>query len=188
MNKTITLPTNTEAISFQYFAYNGQDGVIAFCHLPQKEPFLRIHSSCLFSESFGTQDCDCSRQLDAAIDYIKTKGGIVIYLYQEGRGIGLKQKIEAINLENTFSMDTAEAFKKLGHPIDPRDYSAVVEILKSMNIKNVQIDTSNPNKIEALEKAGIKITKRLALKITTNKTIDEYKKSKQSALGHHENY
>jgi len=182
---TIDLPTSNGKLKFYHHEYQGQDCLVALSNMGGNVPFLRIHSSCVFSESFGTQDCDCARQLHAAVQYIEKNGGIIIYLYQEGRGIGLKNKIRAINLEQKEGLNTEEAFKCLGYESnDPRDYGAVLEILEDMKITEVIIGTHNPRKVKFLEDAGIVIKERIELTIETNPLIDRYLKNKKDILDH----
>lgn len=182
----ITLPTQFGDLDIYYFSENGQEGLVASRNLLSKPPFLRIHSSCVFSEALKTVDCDCTKQLEASLRYIGQHGGLVIYLYQEGRGIGLKDKIEAISLEQRENLNTAESFQKLGHNDDPRDYSAAISILKELSIHEVKLGTSNPRKIRALENNGIKVVERVEIAIETNELTDMYLKSKIPALGHYE--
>jgi GTP cyclohydrolase II len=149
--------------------------------------FLRIHSSCIFSEAFHAIDCDCGRQLDAALEHIKLHGGLIIYLYQEGRGLGLAKKIEAISLEKSRNLDTAQAFNELGNEPDPRSYDAAIHVLKELGVTKVILGTDNPQKVEALERGGISVIERVHLEIETNELIDNYRSNKIRALGHHEN-
>lgn len=182
---TIDLPTSNGKLKFYHHDYHGQDCLVAFSDIDCDVPFLRIHSSCVFSESFGTQDCDCARQLQAAVQYVENNGGIIIYLYQEGRGIGLRNKIKAINLEQEQGLNTEEAFKCLGYESsDPRDYGAVLDILKDMKISEVTLGTHNPKKVEFLKNAGIVIKERIELPIETNPEIERYLKSKKEHLDH----
>ena len=104
--------------------------------------------------------------------------------YQEGRGVGLAQKIQSIALEQQKDCDTAAAFAELGHPADPRKYDSAIQVLKRMGISKITLDTSNPNKISALEVAGIHV-EHISLPIESNEMIDEYRKRKRRALGHH---
>ena len=186
MTTTIELPTNFGEIFFTSYTYDDQEILVASSPTISDTPFLRIHSSCIFSETFKTIDWDCSRQLDAAIKFISEEGGIIIYSYQEGRGLGLTKKIEAIKLEHELGLDTAEAFERLGYEPDPRSYEGVLHILKKLKINKVILDTGNPNKIKALEAGGISIIKNVKLKINSSELIDEYRQGKVNCLGHHE--
>ena len=184
MNASIKLPLEHGNLDFQSFPDGPQIGLLAVNRKYGDRPFVRIHSSCVFSEAFHTIDCDCGRQLQAALSHIQQHGGIVLYLYQEGRGVGLAQKIQSIALEQQKDCDTAAAFAELGHPADPRKYDSAIQVLKRMGISKITLDTSNPNKISALEVAGIHV-EHISLPIESNEMIDEYRKRKRRALGHH---
>ncbi|BEH15618.1 GTP cyclohydrolase II RibA [Marinobacter shengliensis] len=165
---------------------NNETCVVIKSETLPRSPFLRIHSSCLFSESFHATDCDCASQLDAALEYIKKNGGIIIYLYQEGRGIGISEKVKSIYLEQTKALNTAEAFSELGHQQDPRNYAIAIDVLKTENIQIVTIATNNPNKVKALRDSGIIVESRINLDIEKNETMAKYLETKTEALGHYE--
>ncbi|MEK7563959.1 MAG: GTP cyclohydrolase II [Patescibacteria group bacterium] len=122
-------------------------------------PIVRIHSSCLFGEAFNSQDCDCAQQLNATIKRIVQNGaGIIVYVFEEGRGIGLENKIKAIEIERTEEVDTVEAFRKLGFEPDPRDLDIPAKILSDLNTsKTIGLFSGNPKKKQSLEKFGFKI-------------------------------
>lgn len=185
METKIKIPTKHGDFELFYFNKNGQEGVAIFKNIGESKPFVRIHSSCLFSETFGATDCDCSLQLDAAFEYIEENGGVVIYLYQEGRGIGLEQKVKSINLEQKTGIHTADAFTQLGHHKDPRNYDAAIEVLKEMGITDIRLGTANPRKIDALEEAGINVLERVQLRIRSSEIIDEYLATKRKYLDHY---
>ncbi|WP_116887019.1 GTP cyclohydrolase II RibA [Pseudomonas syringae] len=184
MNTTIVLPTIYGDLMVSYMPYDGQQAVLIRTKELSDIPFLRIHSSCVFSEAFHACDCDCALQLNASLDYINKNNGLVIYLYQEGRGIGLEAKIQAIALQHLEKINTAEAFKKLGFDPDPRTYKAATTILKSLEIKKVILATSNPLKISAVEAAGIEISQRIVLEIPESDKVNNYKNEKKEALSH----
>ena len=148
-------------------------------------PFLRIHSSCLFAESLQSEDCDCALQLHAALETVSKEGGAVVYLYQEGRGEGLFRKVVAMALQIEASIDTAEAYQRLGYELDPRDYTAAAEALKSIEFpKTIRVATNNPRKIEALERIGFnpeRVTQDIKLTIRRQK----YVQSKVRGLDHY---
>ena len=124
---------------------------------------VRIHSECFTCDVFGSRRCDCSEQLDRAMQLIdKAGGGVLIYLRQEGRGIGLLKKLQAYNLQDK-GMDTVAANFLLGHLADERDYRIAALMLKNLKIKSIDLMTHNPKKKEALKKWGINVTKREAL-------------------------
>lgn len=121
-------------------------------------PIVRIHSSCLFGEAFGSTSCDCKNQLDYALRTIQDRGGYLIYLFQEGRGIGLEGKMDAMELENQLGIDTYEAFNRLGHPADLRDYDEAIEALKEIGApQKIIVITDNKEKLSSLKRAGFKI-------------------------------
>ncbi|MCW5870154.1 MAG: GTP cyclohydrolase II RibA, partial [Candidatus Eremiobacteraeota bacterium] len=110
----------------------------------------RIHSSCITSEAFGSLRCDCAQQLDGALEAISMRGqGILIYLQQEGRGIGLIEKLRAYNLQDQ-GLDTVDANRALGHPDDGRTYQAAVEILRHFDVSEIDLLTNNPQKVQSL--------------------------------------
>lgn len=122
------------------------------------KPILRLHSSCLASEVFESQDCDCADQLREAMKIIAHEGnGIIFHLHQEGRGQGLSKKIQAVHKMQTEALDTVESFQAMGLEQDIRDYSPAIELLKTMKIKKVRLVSNNPRKRHALEQAGIEV-------------------------------
>lgn len=148
------------------------------------EPVVRIHSSCLFSEALHSTDCDCNIQLASAIKYISENDGVVVYLYQEGRGHGLDKKIKAMDVMRNMKCDTAEAFRHLKYELDPRDYQIAIDALEDLGITNrVKLISNNPRKIKALEDSGFEV-KRLTLTYPLNESTREYLQSKRDKLGH----
>ena len=148
--------------------------------------FVRMQSSCLFSQSFHTIDCDCSKQLISSMEEIARLGrGVVVYLDQEGRGIGLKNKIKSMEYERVHKVDTSEAFKALGYDkLDYRDYTVAVESLKEIGCKKIRIASNDPQKIKFLEDSGFEIVSREKLHHKTNEHIDRYLDTKKKKLGH----
>lgn len=187
MKNKITLPTKFGEVDFFSHQEGNETCIVAINESYDAAPFVRIHSSCVFSESFGTQDCDCAMQLDASIEYITKNGGIVIYLYQEGRGIGISNKIKAIRIQQEKGIDTASAFLELGHPPDPRNYDLAISALKSLGISTIRLGTNNPKKISDLEESGINVVDRVKLDLETTTLVEDYLKQKTKVLGHHEN-
>ncbi len=149
-----------------------------------KEPILvRIHSQCLTGEVFFSLKCDCREQLERSFQLIKKrKKGVLIYLNQEGRGIGLVNKIRAYSLQEK-GIDTVKANLLLNLPPDARDYQMAVDILKDLNIKKIEILTNNPQKISELEKGGIRVVKRIPIECL-NLQNKKYLKAKKEKLGH----
>lgn len=144
---------------------------------------VRVHSECFTGDVFGSLRCDCGPQLEKSLEEIaKTGKGIVIYLKQEGRGIGLLEKIKAYSLQEK-GLDTVEANEILGHPADSRDYNAASKILEFFNIKSINLLTNNPLKIEHFQKNGFQVT-RVPLLIEANVHNKNYQKTKVEKMGH----
>ena len=145
---------------------------------------VRIHSECLTGDIFHSERCDCGEQLETAMKVMDKKGqGIVLYLRQEGRGIGLFNKIKAYELQEK-GYDTVEANEKLGFKADLRDYHLAVEILQNIGVKSIQLMTNNPKKINSLEKCGIKVSKRVPIVMEPKKNNKSYLDTKEKKLGH----
>ena len=145
---------------------------------------LRMHSECLTGDALFSQRCDCGPQLALALEKIAAKGaGVVLYLRQEGRGIGLLNKVRAYNLQDQ-GADTVEANEKLGFGADLRDYSMCKPMLEHLNISKVRLLTNNPRKVEALEELGIVVEGRLSHKAGENPHNERYLETKAGKLGH----
>jgi GTP cyclohydrolase II len=144
---------------------------------------VRIHDACLTSEVLGSLKCDCKYQLDYSIKYIRQHGGIVIYLHQEGRGIGIANKIAAYSLQEE-GLDTIEANKALHLPVDAREYSTAAQILRDLDIVSIQLLTNNPMKIQKLRNENIVIKNRLGIASPKNKFNQRYLETKCSQMGH----
>ena len=150
----------------------------------QNDSLLRIHSQCLTGDTLYSLKCDCGSQLAMALQRISEEGvGMIIYMAQEGRGIGLVNKIRAYELQDK-GMNTVEANEALGFAADERDYSYCKEILSAVNISSVRLMTNNPRKIKGLEDVDIKVTERVAIEIEPNKHNEDYLKVKADKLGH----
>ena len=143
---------------------------------------LRIHSECMTGDLFGSRRCDCGAQLVAALDHFKQHGGILIYLRQEGRGIGLVEKLRAYNLQDE-GMDTFEANVARGHAEDAREYDAAVAILKQLGVESVGLLTNNPEKVKALEIAGLEVD-RIPVSVGAHQDNAAYLKAKADITGH----
>jgi len=145
---------------------------------------LRIHSSCATGEALGSLRCDCSQQLAASLAFFEAEGvGMLIYLRQEGRGIGLFSKIDAYALQDQ-GFDTVEANLELGFPSDSRTYEIAVKILQHLGIHSVRLLTNNPRKIAALEEQGIMVAERVPIQIPPNAHSDRYLEAKRQKLAH----
>lgn len=151
--------------------------------IKDKDVLVRVHSECLTGDVFHSCRCDCNQQLDKALKLIAKEGGVLIYLRQEGRGIGLLNKIKAYNLQDK-GRDTVEANEELGFKADARDYTVGVQILADLGIKRIRLMTNNPKKIEGLGKYGIKIVERVPLIIKPTTTNKKYLEAKKEKLGH----
>ena len=146
-------------------------------------PLVRIHSECITGDVFGSCKCDCGAQLKKSLALISEAGGILIYLRQEGRGIGLANKLKAYALQEQ-GYDTVEANVKLGLPIDNRDYAVAFQILKAMGVQALRLLTNNPKKVRAIEHYGLRVSERIALEVAPTEENGAYLKTKQDKLGH----
>jgi GTP cyclohydrolase II len=144
---------------------------------------VRIHSECMTGDVFGSTRCDCGEQLHASLDYIKNNGGIVIYLRQEGRGIGLVNKLHAYNLQDQ-GMDTIEANHALGFPTDERDFSIAKFILNHFGVSRINLLTNNPDKLEVFDNSGIEVVSRIPLVIAARPENQGYLDTKRDGMGH----
>jgi GTP cyclohydrolase II len=145
---------------------------------------VRLHSECLTGDVLGSYRCDCRDQLEAALTYIgRQERGIVLYLRQEGRGIGLINKIRAYALQDG-GLDTVEANHALGFPDDARDYTVAAEMLKALGVKSIQLLSNNPRKVQGLRDNGIAITRRLPLVERPNRHNRRYLETKARKSGH----
>ncbi|HEV2708962.1 MAG TPA: GTP cyclohydrolase II [Edaphobacter sp.] len=147
-------------------------------------PAVRIHSQCTTGDVFHSLRCDCHDQLHLALNVIAEKGiGLLLYEQQEGRGIGLMEKLRAYELQDQ-GLDTIEANLRLGHAVDLRDYALPVEILRFLGIRSLRLMTNNPDKINAVRAAGIEIVERLSADVPDNLHSAHYLATKREKLGH----
>jgi 3,4-dihydroxy 2-butanone 4-phosphate synthase/GTP cyclohydrolase II len=152
---------------------------------PGKEGALvRVHSECLTGDVFGSMRCDCGEQLRAAMRMVEKNGsGVILYMRQEGRGIGLANKLKAYELQDG-GLDTVEANEALGFKPDLRDYGIGAQILADLGLKNIRLMTNNPKKIVGLEGYGLKVSERVPIVVTPSKTNRKYLRAKKEKLGH----
>ena len=147
-------------------------------------PLVRIHSQCLTGDVFGSLRCDCRLQLELAMRQIAAAGaGILLYEQQEGRGIGLMAKLRAYELQDQ-GRDTVEANVELGYAADCRAYELPAEVLKLLGVSSVRLITNNPEKVAALENAGITVVERVSAEVEPQESFAEYVRTKQEKMGH----
>jgi len=150
----------------------------------KKNVLVRVHSECLTGDVFGSQRCDCGPQLHQAMRQVAADGcGVIVYMRQEGRGIGLAPKIKAYKLQEQ-GLDTVEANKKLGYGMDLREYGLGAQILTDLGLKTIRLLTNNPKKIVGLEGYGLKITEQVPIRVKPNPHNERYLKTKKKKLGH----
>lgn len=144
---------------------------------------VRIHSECITGDLFGSSRCDCGDQFEESMKIIGTHGGVMIYLRQEGRGIGLISKLEAYNLQDE-GLDTIEANVHLGFEPDQRDFDIAIQILKDLDIQQIDLITNNPSKLAAIDDSPIQLNKRISIIIPAKSQNEKYLKVKQDFMGH----
>ena len=156
-----------------------KDNVTGQKHVP-----VRIHSECFTGDVLGSRRCDCGEQLDMALQIICDAGrGVLIYLRQEGRGIGLLKKLQAYNLQDE-GLDTVDANIHLGHLADEREYSMAAAILNILEIKSIDLITNNPSKIDEMKKLGVKVEKRIPIETAFHNDNEDYLKTKMEKMSH----
>jgi GTP cyclohydrolase II len=147
-------------------------------------PLVRIHSQCLTGDVFHSLRCDCRLQLELALKKIADAGaGILIYEQQEGRGIGLMAKLRAYELQDQ-GLDTVEANLKLGYEADCREFELPGAMLRHMGVKSVRLITNNPEKVAALESAGVRVAERVSAEVPAQDSFEQYLRVKQEKMGH----
>lgn len=181
MSEIASLPTKFGEFKIQSFKEGEKEHLAIFTEAYHDNPIVRIHSECLTGDALGSLKCDCGDQLDYALSRIAKEGGMILYLRQEGRNIGLLNKVNAYALQDT-GLDTVEANHQLGFADDERSYEIVEFILNHFGIKKIKLLTNNPKKIESLE--GIEITQRLPIMIEANKHNKNYLQIKKEKMGH----
>ena len=151
---------------------------------PEIPTLVRIHSQCLTGDVFGSTKCDCGRQLKRAMELIEEEGrGAIVYQQQEGRGIGIINKIRAYALQDE-GADTVEANEQLGFAVDLREYKQCAEVLFDMGLCQVRVLSNNPLKIRALEEAGLEVVERVAIEVEPSESAAHYMRTKKEKMGH----
>ncbi len=182
------LPTEYGDFKLMVFA-NTVDGkehlaLVKGTWLPEEPVLVRVHSECLTGDIFGSKRCDCGKQLAIALSMIEEEGkGVLLYMRQEGRGIGLINKVKAYSLQEQ-GLDTVEANEKLGFLPDPRDYGIGAQILASLGIKNMKLITNNPTKRVGIESYGLKVIERIPIETEPNPENVKYLETKKFKMGH----
>lgn len=191
-NILITVPARlpTRHGSFRIYAFQcpftGEDHVaLVKGHVAGREDvLLRLHSECVTGDVFGSERCDCGAQLDAALKKIgRAADGALLYLAQEGRGIGIANKVAAYHLQD-HGLDTVDANRVLGFPDDLRTYKCAACMLRVLGVKSVRLMTNNPAKIEQLEAYGVRVSKRIPLQVPATATNLRYLRTKKERLRH----
>jgi GTP cyclohydrolase II len=163
---------------------NEQDNVLVLTREPKGcTPLIRIQSACYTGEIFASLDCDCHWQLETSLRAIEAEGGALIYMLRDGRGAGVLAKVRGLQLSQDFSVDTAEAYERLGIPPDPRDYGQAIYVLQYFGWQTVRLLTNNPRKVRGIADAGFDVT-RLPLESEPTLQNRDYLKAKAEKLGH----
>jgi 3,4-dihydroxy 2-butanone 4-phosphate synthase/GTP cyclohydrolase II len=185
----VTLPTDYggefQAIAFENSVDNHMHIAMVKGEIgPDDNVLVRVHSECLTGDVFGSKRCDCGDQLQKAMGKIEKEGkGVILYMRQEGRGIGLANKLKAYELQDQ-GLDTVEANLKLGFKEDLRDYGIGAQILVNLGVKNIKLMTNNPRKIVGLEGYGLKVVERVPVETKPHESNIVYLKTKKKKLGH----
>ena len=181
ISKVANLPTKYGEFKIQAFKEGEKEHLAIFKEPLGDTPIVRVHSECLTGDALGSIKCDCGEQLEFALKLIAKKGGMVIYHRQEGRNIGLLNKVNAYALQDR-GLDTIEANHQLGFRADERTYEIVEFILNYLGIEKIRLLTNNPKKIESLK--GVDIVEQIPIKIEANEYNRDYLSVKKEKLGH----
>ncbi|RXJ76102.1 GTP cyclohydrolase II [Arcobacter sp. F155] len=179
------LPTKYGKFKIRAYKQNNQEHLAIMSENFEnlESPYVRIHSECLTGDTLGSLKCDCQNQLDLSLKFISKEGGLVIYHRQEGRNIGLLNKVNAYALQDQ-GRNTIEANLELGFGEDDRDYSVVDEIFKDLNLKKIKLITNNPKKLSYVESLGVEIVERIPAITKTNVHNEHYVNTKKEKMGH----
>jgi GTP cyclohydrolase II len=186
------LPVEAEAFTFTGLVDGNEHLLLALGDwrgvlksLPQggTSPLVRLHSECLTGDVFGSERCDCGPQLEEAMERITDEGGFLLYLRQEGRGIGLYAKLDAYALQDS-GLDTYEANVALGHDEDDRDYSSAAQMLKALGVDRVRLLSNNPDKVLQLEESGIVVSSQVPTKVHLSASNAHYLATKRDHTAH----
>ncbi|MEG2078756.1 GTP cyclohydrolase II [Chryseobacterium sp.] len=182
------VPTDFGMFTVYAFSENENDWSPHLVWVAEKTDFsavvnVRFHSECITGEVFHSKKCECGQQLDAAMNFMSENGGIIIYLRQEGRNIGIINKLKAYALQEQ-GFDTVEANLRLGLPADGRNFDIAIEMLKILGVLEVNLLTNNPEKLKVFNNSGILLNKRISLEIASNPINASYLTTKKDYFGH----
>jgi len=182
------IPTDFGMFTVYAFSENENDWSPHLVWIAEKTDFnevvnVRFHSECITGEVFHSRKCECGQQLDAAMKFMSEHGGMIIYLRQEGRNIGIINKLKAYALQEQ-GLDTVEANLRLGLPADGRNFDVAIEMLKILEVTKVNLLTNNPEKLKAFNNSGILLSKRIPLEIESNPVNASYLSTKKDYFGH----
>lgn len=186
----VMIPIGPEGVVAEFIGFDGLDGLehvaIRFAgrHRDPSRPVLvRLHSECLTGDIFGSARCDCGSQLQEAVGLLSEEGGILLYLRQEGRGIGLYAKLDAYRLQDK-GIDTFTANRWLNLPEDARNYTVGARMLQALGVERIRLLTNNPDKVRQLEEHGIAVEERVPLVVGVGETNVRYLETKRDRMGH----
>ena len=167
------------------FGPNEQDNILCIdvLKIAPDVPLVRVQSACYTSEIFRSTDCDCHEQLHASLGLIHEQGGLLVYMLADGRGAGLLTKVRGLALGESEGLDTFDAYVRLGKPVDPRDYSRVIEVLHALKQSSIRLLTNNPRKVDPLKQAGIGV-ERVPIEIEPTDASRPYLDAKRIKFGH----
>jgi len=171
---------------FEGQTVSGKEEAVALVmgNVAEGTPLVRVHSQCLTGDVFGSLRCDCRQQLEMALEMIATSGcGILLYEQKEGRGIGLMPKLQAYRLQDE-GLDTVQANEQLGFKADHREFELPAAVLRALGVKKVRLISNNPQKVSALEGAGIQVVERVSAEVAPNQHAAKYLQTKKEKLGH----